>query len=195
MNGRGRRRAESGRSGEVSHERLALDFLAQVQLHVGAQRFLRLGGGQHQRQRADPKRALQVELGAELLWGEREHLPPQCASPKQVDTGGAELACAGAEQREAQPALLNEAVDLVEQPGQALYLIDDHPASGCQRAQLGGERRGIREQPLIQRLVEQIETPRVGQLRADPRALANATQAEQEEARLRQAVQAGNELQ
>jgi ornithine cyclodeaminase/alanine dehydrogenase-like protein (mu-crystallin family) len=33
---------------------------------------------------------------------------------------GAELACAGTEQREAQPALLDEAVDLVEQPGQAL---------------------------------------------------------------------------
>jgi hypothetical protein len=86
-------------------------------------------------------------------------------------------------------------VDLVEQPGQALRLIEDYPASRCQRAQLGGERRGIGEQPLIQRLVEQIETPRVGQLRADPRALANATQAEQEEARLRQAVQAANGLQ
>jgi hypothetical protein len=42
------------------------------------------------------------------------------ASGGQVDAGGPELARAGAEQREAQPALLDEEVDLVEQPGQAL---------------------------------------------------------------------------
>jgi hypothetical protein len=31
----------------------------------------------------------------------------------------------------------------VEQSGQAMHLIEDHPAFRRQRAQLGGERRGI----------------------------------------------------
>jgi hypothetical protein len=75
-------------------------------------------------------------------------------------------------------------VDLIEQPRQALDLVQDHPAFGRQRTQLIGKRRGIGKQPLKKRLVKQIKAPRIRQLQADPCALAHASQAKEEKTRL-----------
>jgi len=81
-------------------------------------------------------------------------------------------------------------VNLVQQAGQALYLVDHDPALRVETTQGAGERLGVGEQFLVEALVEQVESVGVGELRSDPGALADTTQAEEEEAALGQPIDA-----
>ncbi len=183
-------REKSREPRQVAHQRLALDLLAQVELDVSTQGLVRRIGGEYQGERADLQGPLEIEVLTQLLGGQGEHLSPQGATPEQIDSGGAELASARPEQREAQPALLDEAVDLVQQAGQALDLVDHDPASRVEAAELAGERAGIGQQALVEPLVEQVEPVCVRKPRPDPGALADPAQPEQEEAAGGQAVDA-----
>ena len=78
----------------------------------------------------------------------------------------------------------------VEQGRQPLHLVDDHPFTRREVLDGIGEDRRIREQILVQPLVEQIDVHGTRERRARPRALARTPHAEQKEALSRRFGQA-----
>src|SRR6185295_19296158 len=89
------------------------------------------------------------------------------------------------EQREAQPQLLDRAVDLVQEPGNPLHLVDHHPTARLERPQLGSEQRRVGQEILKKPLVEKVEAVSAREGLAGPGALADSASTEQEEAALR----------
>lgn len=81
-------------------------------------------------------------------------------------------------------------MDLVQQRGDALHLVDDDHAV-AQRLQLAGEAPDVGEVGLVERFVEQIDDVRLGKGRPQPRALPRPAGPEQEEGALRRREQAG----
>ena len=73
-------------------------------------------------------------------------------------------------------------MDLVEQAGNALDLVDEHPGPPGQVEELGCEERGIPEQLVVDAFVEQVDAPRRAEVLFGPRALPRAADAEEEEA-------------
>ena len=69
----GRHRQKTHEPGEVAHQRLGPDLLAQVQVRIGLEHRTRIVGDPHQRDRPEPQHPLQVEVGAEFRGREREH--------------------------------------------------------------------------------------------------------------------------
>jgi len=72
----------------------------------------------------------EIEAHTQLPAGERVEVPRSRPATQEVDATATELAGARAGQDEADAALLDQAVDLVEQLRQALDLVDDGPRKG-----------------------------------------------------------------
>ena len=79
----------------------------------------------------------------------------------------------------------------VEQTGQPLYLVHEHPSAGGDCLQLAGESSHVRQIALIQGLVEQVDAMRIGVFVAHPGRLAGAARTEQKEGRARRRQCAG----
>jgi hypothetical protein len=108
---------------------LQLDLLLQVEAHVGRQRVGRVGGGDHERQEADPQSVLEPEL-REL--GRHEGMQRAIRRParEQVDATPPQLAGTGPGEDEGLlPAGLDELVNDVQQLRDTLNLVDDHDAA------------------------------------------------------------------
>jgi len=83
--------------------------------------------------------------------------PPNGASGEEVRPLALELACARPAEDETEAPLLDEAVHLVQEVGQALNLVDHHGAPGGNGPQLVGEERDTGEVRLVARLIEQVD--------------------------------------
>ena len=177
-----RHRQEPHEAPEVAHGGFGPDLLPQVQLRVALEGGAPVRGGPHERDGAEAQCLVEVEVAAEFGRREGVHGLAQRPAGEQVGAGGLQLAGAGAQQGEAHAALGDLAVNLVEDAGDALHLVDHHPVAGADTRQQPAEQRRVGQQVGEQRLVEQIEPLGAGQRLADPRALANPTHAEQEEA-------------
>ena len=177
-----RHRQEPHEAAEVAHGRLGSDLLPEVQLCVALEDRAAVRSGPHERHGADVQRLVEAEVVAEFGRRERVHRLAQRPSGEQVGARGLELAGTGAQQREAHAALGDEPVHLVEQAGYALHLVHHHPVAGVGAQRQPAEQRGVGQQIGEQGLVEQVESSCLGQRLADPRALADAPHAEQEEA-------------
>ena len=122
------------------------------------------------------------KVAAELGRGQRMHDLAQRPPREQVDAGRLELARARSEQGEPEPPVLDEAVHLVEEIGQALDLVDDDPVARGNRLELRREERRIDEVVLVPPLVQEVDAKRIRELPPSPRALAGAAHPKEEEA-------------
>ena len=173
---------EADESGQVAHQRLGADLLPQIELRIRFEDVARRLARPHERDRAVAQHPVEIERGAELGRGERKHAPMERPSGEQVHPRRLELARAGAEEGEAQAPRLDEAVDLVQQRRQPLDLVHDHPAVRPRIADGLCEQRRIREQVLIQPLVEEVHVHGLRKGRSRPGALADAPHSKEEEA-------------
>ena len=110
------------------------------------------------------------------------HRLVQRPTGEQVDAGRLELSRARSEQGEAEAPILDMAVHFVQEIGQALDLVDDHPAARGRRLEIHGEEGWIGEVVLVAGLVEQIDVGRIRKLPSRPGALANPADAQEKEA-------------
>src|SRR5206468_3470088 len=131
--------------------------------------------------RAVAKRVFEIECFSELLGNEGVKALAHGPSGEQVDAGLVQLARARAGEHESQSPLLHEAVDLVEEIGEPLHLVDDDPAPRVQSPQLAREDGGLREILLISTLVEQIDVVGVREGLSYPGRLPRPAGAEEEE--------------
>ena len=158
-------RQEAGEAGQIPHQRFGADLLAQVELHVALQRGAPVLRRPDERDRPGPKRRLEIEVAAQFRGRQRVHRPAQRPPGQQIHAGRLQLARARPQEREAEPALLDEPVNLVQQVRQALDLVDDDPAFGRNRPQLRREQGGIDQVVLVASLVEEIDPVSVGRFR------------------------------
>ena len=173
---------EAGEAGQVAHQALGLDLFAQVHPGIRFQGLVASLGRPDDGQEAVAHGLVEVEGGAQLGGDEGVHGPVQGATGEQIDPRLPQLPGARPAQHEALPALLDEAMDLVEQAGQALHLVQHHPAVPVDSPQLGGEESGIGQKALVGGLGEQVDHVGVGEGHAQPGALADAAGSHQEEA-------------
>lgn len=96
---------------------------------------------------------------------------------EQVHAAAPELPRARAGEQEVQRAGLDEPVDLVQELGQALHLVDHHEALVV--PDLGADETGIAAQCQVDRCVEQVVDARTGESVAEERRLAGLTRPEQ----------------
>ena len=127
--------AESGHgqepheAGKVSHVGLGLNLLADVKVDVALEHRPPLRAcprGNHERQCAFLERACDLEVIAHLVRGEGIHRLAQRSAGEQVGSCGPELPGARAKEGEPEPSRLDEAVDFVQNRGDALDLVDHH---------------------------------------------------------------------
>ncbi len=174
---------EPGKAGQVAHECLRLDLLLEIGLHVRDQpivSFRRLRGG-HERQGAVPQRRGEVEVLAHLLREEWVHLADEGPAREQVHAAVPKLARARAREDEPESPRLDQAVYLVQELREALDLVDQHPSASLEGCKPLPEERGIGDEPLVERLVEEIHRrPREAEA-GHPRALPRAPGSEEEE--------------
>jgi hypothetical protein len=103
------------------------------------------------------------------------------ATAQKVDAGPLQLPCRRSGQDETETAVFDVAVDFVEETGQPLNLVHEHPAAGFDRSKLGGESSRVCQIALIQGLVEQVDAMGIRKLVTDPGRLAGSPRAEQKE--------------
>jgi hypothetical protein len=190
----GRRLEEAGEPGQVARERLLLDLLAEVGADVALEVAARAGlvGGVHgHREAAAGHRRPQVPVPTELRRRQRVHPERDGPTAQQVDAAAPQLARARTRERELQPrADLDQAVDLVEQGRDPLDLVHHHPTGVAGRdpaAQAVRARRQVEEGLAV----EQIEPRRPTEPLPQPRRLARAPRAEEEEGLVRKVQQTG----
>jgi len=172
---------EAREAAELAHEPLLLDLLAQVGADVVAQVARRILGRARERQRPEAQRPREVEVAPELARRQRVHAQRARASGEQIRAPAPQLARARAGHREAQPAPLDQAVDLVEQLGHPLDLVQHDPAGVVLRDHLREPVRRGRE-ALVGAGLQEVEDERVRELGAQPGRLARPARAEEEEA-------------
>ena len=165
---------------QVPRRALGRDFLAEVDADVVPQVLLRLVREPEPRQESDVQRAVEREALAEL--GRRERMQMQLAGApaEQVHAPATQLAGARAREQEPEPPLLDEAVDLVEQPGRLLDFVDHD--GGAVRAGLSEVFRAAC-QPRERLGGQKVEDPRAGEGPLEQPRLAALARAE-EKARL-----------
>ena len=113
--------------------RLRPDLFLKVEQRPRFQDFARRGADPDQRQRSVTQNAVEIEIGPEFRRRERKHRAQERSSGQQIDPGRPEFPCAGAEEREPQPAPFDESVNLVQKRWQPLHLVHDDPASAVGR--------------------------------------------------------------
>jgi len=108
---------------------------------VDCERRLRLDLGKQ----PETQDLLRFEIPAQLRGGERKKLPIDRAACQEVGVGTLESPGAGPAEGEAIAATVfhHQGLDLVEQGGQALHLIDDHPCSVRPRLDLLAKRNRV----------------------------------------------------
>ena len=112
--------------GQVPHQAFGGDLLSQVVGNVGVEQAPGRSGRIDPWQVAAAEHPVEVEVVPDLTGGQATQLIPQRAPAEQVRATVAHLPRARPAQREAQPSILNQPVDLVEEGGHLLDLVDDH---------------------------------------------------------------------
>ena len=175
-------RQEARESRKVPDKPLGPDLLAEVKPDIALEHGSPIVGDPDQGDGSHIEGGIEVKIVAELGRGQGMHGLVQCPAGEQVDAGRLELPRARSEQREIEPAILDVPVHFVEEIGQALNLVDHHPAPGRRGLDIGGEEGWISQVVLVAGLVEEIDARRIGKLRSRPGALADPADAEEKEA-------------
>ena len=138
-----RHRQETGEAGQVADERLGLNLLLEIHLHIRLERLPSVRGSPDHGQAAVAEHLGQIEVSTQLLWEERKHLPVQRPPRQQVGARLFQFAGARPQENEPHPLVFDEAVHLVEQRRQPLNLIHDDrcPAGEC--PQFVGKQAGL----------------------------------------------------
>jgi len=98
---------------------------------------------------------------------------------KQIRSRPPQLARARAGEHEAKPAPLDQTVDFVEQRRKLLHLVNDDD-TGPLRVRHRLQSIGVSQEFGEGRLLEQVDSERVGENRTDPRRLPGAVGSEEE---------------
>ena len=159
---------KTNETGQIAHEGFRPDLFPEVELRITLQYPTTLVRGPHQGDAAVSEHVFQVEIVAELPWRQWVHRLADGPAGQQVRAGHLELARAGTEQGEAQAALLDQAVHLVQQGRNALHLIDNDPIARCAGGNQLPEQRRVGQQVVEQGFIQQVETQCLGQGRASP---------------------------
>ena len=166
---------------QIAGQRLGLDLLNEIGFGIGSKIILWNVGGHRHGQHAETQRTFRIELEGELRRHQRIHGRRDGTAGQQVDTAAAQLARTRTREHEAQPMGLDETMDLVQQRGNLLHLVDHHPASAWQGRELPVQR--VRVLAQSQRLpgVQQIVGDGVGKAVTNPGGLAGSARAEQKD--------------
>ena len=178
---------ESRESREIPDEGLGLDLLLEVQPAVGLERFVAVWRRHDHGERAPSQGGLEDEVGPHLLGQQRMQEALDRPSGKEVRAQRLQPSRTGAAQDEPESVLLDVTMGFVEQPGKPLDFVDDDERATGQRTHLGGEPRGLRQIRLVTPLVQQVNPIGLRERLANPRALAGAAWAEEEERAARRA--------
>src|SRR5207247_9439715 len=117
----------------------------------------------------EPKRAPQVEVGAELGSDEGVHEAGERPTRQEVHPLPPKLPCARTRENELEFPGLDEPMNLVQELGDALHLVHDDPAGETRRDQIAEARWGGEELRVNSR-VEKIEEQPVRQVQVKPRS-------------------------
>ena len=163
---------ETAEAAHASRQRLGPDLFLQIRLRIGGQVRGRVVAGDRKRQGAVAERIVEVHLKRPFGGYQRvevfDHRPP-C---KQVGAAASQLASARSGQDEPEPSCLDQAMDLVEQLGDALDLIDHHPRTGGEPFDLPKQRGRLARQTQRLGRVQQVVDASAREVSLDPRRLA-----------------------
>ena len=169
---------------QVLHQGFLLNLLPEVGVDVGSELFDPvLLVGADSRDRSESKGRLQVEVRPELFGDEREHGSFDHPSGQEVHVEAAELSGAGPAERELVAVAVagDQVVDLIEQPGKTLDLVDNDPGAGrlCLHALTEDRRRPEQGQVVV--VEKEVEPQRIGKMSPEPCGLSGGPGPEQEE--------------
>ena len=164
----------------AAHQSLGLDLHLQIGPAVGAQILDRIVRVVDRGDAADVDRAHQVPI-RHLRGHEREQAAGARAAAEQVDAAAPELRGVAGGQHEPQSSTLDQVVDLVEQAGELLDLIDDHRTGcGIHGRQLRPQPPGLAREVQEHLAVQQVEPRRSREQLIQIGGLARLARAEEE---------------
>jgi hypothetical protein len=170
---------EAREGGDVAGEPLIDDFLLEVVHDIGLQRAF-VPRGQVVRRHEAPVENLQEIEVLDLRGDQRVHLVPPGAPAQEVGAAPLELAGARAAEDEAQPPVLDEPVDFVQELGDLLDLIQDHRCVqlvGRDRQEALAEQRRALGELQHEIGLEQVEREALGKRRPEVGALPRLARA------------------
>ncbi len=140
---------ETGETGEVSDQGLRLDFFLQIHLDVCDQGVGLVRRLPDHGKGPVTKNLFQVEVPAQFGGEKGKHEAADRPARQEVGSLFFELSGAGTAKDEAVPLALHEAVDLVEEEGKALDLVQDDRGAGSQGPELPAKEARVGQEVLV----------------------------------------------
>ena len=172
---------KSGETADGANQSFHLDFFPQVETVIGPQNLSRLPGGKDDRQHAEMKRLFQIEASPQFGGHERVQRFSGSPAAKEVYSGAAEFASAGAGKNELySPFLFDEQVGYFEQCRKFLNFIDHNTGDvGPGGNQFAQAFRPGRERPHGFR-IKQVNPESIGEKETRQPGFSGSARTEQE---------------